>query len=132
MQVPKNWREIPHRYRMESGKCTKCQKILFPKRLICPECGSKEFETLTLSGKGKLVTKTVINIGVDGHGDLAPYAVAIVELEEGLCVMAQVADCDPNSLKIGDNMVTQFRKMGEEGKTGMLIYGYKFVPELGL
>ncbi|MCP4213608.1 MAG: Zn-ribbon domain-containing OB-fold protein [bacterium] len=132
MHVPRHWRETPERYRMEAGKCTKCGHINFPGRLICPKCRAREFETLNLAGKGNLESFTIIRIAPSGFGDLAPYAVGIVKLDEGIRVMAQVTDCDPETLKIGDNMVTQFRRINEEGKTGMIMYGYKFVPDVGL
>lgn len=132
MRVPRHWREIPKRYRLEAGKCKKCGSIHFPARLICPDCGSKEFETIKLSGKGELVTYTVTRVAPFGFGDLAPYAVGIVKLDEGIRVMGQITDCDPEELKIGDRLATQFRRINEEGKTGMIMYGFKFVPDLGL
>lgn len=132
MNVPNHWREIPKRYRMDSCKCKKCNKIHFPGRLICPDCGSKEFETVRLSGKGKLVTYTIIRTAPEGFGDLAPYAVGIIEMEEGIRVMSQIVDCNPEELKIGDPLTAQFRRINEEGKTGMIMYGYKFVPDVGL
>jgi scaffold protein (connect acetoacetyl-CoA thiolase and HMG-CoA synthase) len=132
MRVPRYWREIPARYRMEAGKCNTCGSIQFPARIICPDCGAREFETIKLSGKGELTTFTIIRIAPSGFGDLVPYAVGVVKLDEGIQVMGQVVDCDPEELKIGGRVTTQFRRMNEEGKTGMIMYGYKFVPDLGL
>ena len=132
MQVPRHWREIPHRYRLEAVRCKKCQALFFPKRLICVECGAREFETLRLAGRGKLVTFTITEVAPAGFADQVPYAVGIVEMEEGVRVMGQITDCDPSELKIGDSLVTQFRRIREEGKTGIIMYGYKFVPDLGL
>ena len=132
MHVPRHWRETPQRYRMEAGKCKKCGQINFPGRLICPGCGKREFETITLSGKGELETFTIIRIAPSGFGDLAPYAVGIIKLDEGISIMAQVTDCDPEKLKIGDRLSSQFRRINEETKTGMIMYGYKFVPDVGL
>ena len=132
MKVAKHWRETPERYRLEAGKCKKCGHINFPGRLICPECGTKEFETIRLSGKGKLETFTIIQTAPPGFADLAPYAVGIVELEEGVKILAQITDCNTADLKIGDQLVTKFRRINEEGKTGMIMYGYKFVPDFGL
>jgi uncharacterized OB-fold protein len=132
MHVARHWRETPERYRLEAGKCKKCGSIQFPDRLICPGCGAREFETINLSGKGELVTFTVIRVAPTGFGDLGPYAIGIVKMDEGVQMMAQVVDCDPTELKIGDRVVTQFRRINEEGKTGMIIYGYKFVPDQGL
>jgi uncharacterized OB-fold protein len=132
MHVPRHWREIPRRYRMEASKCSGCQKILFPGRLICPECGSREFETIRLSGKGTLETFTVTRVAPEGYTDQVPYAVGIVALDEGVRVMGQLTDCDPETLKIGDRVAAQFRRIVEQGKTGIIQYGYKFVPDLGL
>lgn len=130
--VARHWRETPERYRMEAGKCKKCGAVVFPGRLVCPECGAREFETLRLSGKGELVTYTVTRVAPTSFVDLAPYAVGIVKLDEGIQVMGQITDCDPEKLKIGDRLVTQFRRINEESKTGMIMYGFKFVPDLGL
>ena len=132
MKVARHWREKPERYRMEAGKCNKCGAIHFPSRLICPECGHKEFNTVRLSGKGELATYTIIRIAPSGFGDLAPYAMGIVKLEEGINVMGQITDCNPEELKIGDKLSTQFRRINEEGKTGMIQYAFKFVPDVGL
>ena len=132
MQVSRFWREIPKRYRLEAGKCTKCNFIAFPTRLICPECGSQDFEKINLSGKGKLITYTITRVAPEGFGDQVPYAVGIVEMEEGVRLMGQVTDCDPEALKIGDRLVTKFRRINEEGKTGAILYGYKFVPDVGV
>jgi len=132
MRVPRYWREIPERYRMEAGKCKQCGSIQFPARLVCPDCKAREFDTILLQGKGELTTFTVIRIAPEGFGDLAPYAIGIVKLDEGIQVMGQIVDCDPDDLNIGDRLVTQFRRINEEGKTGMILYGYKFVPDVGL
>ncbi len=132
MHVARHWRETPERYRLEAGKCKKCGSIQFPNRIVCPDCGAREFETIRLSGKGELTTFTIIRVAPSGFGDLTPYAVGIVKLDEGIQVMGQVVDCDPDELKIGDRVETQFRRMNEEGKTGMIQYSYKFVPALGL
>ncbi len=127
-----HWRKNSERYRLEAGKCTKCNSIQFPNRLICPDCGCKDFETVRLSGKGELATFTIIRVAPTGFGDLVPYAVGIIKLDEGIQVMGQLTDCNPEELKIGDRLVTQFRRINEEGKTGMILYGFKFVPDVGL
>lgn len=132
MIVPRHWREKPERYRMEAGKCNKCEAIHFPSRLVCPECGARSFETVRLSGKGTLDTFTIIRVAPSGFGDMTPYAVAIVKLDEGVNIMGQVTDCDPETLEIGQRLETQFRRVNQESETGMIMYGYKFVPELGL
>jgi uncharacterized OB-fold protein len=132
MEVAKYWREIPKRYRLEAGRCKNCDHISFPSRLICPECRSEDFKTINLSGAGKLVTHTIIRVAPDGFTDQVPYAIGIVELNEGIKLMAQITDCDPSLLKTGDPLITKFRRIREEGKTGVIMYGYKFVPDVGI
>ncbi len=87
---------------------------------------------MNLSGKGKLVTYTITHVAPEGFGDQVPYAVGIVELDEGIRLMAQITDCDLKTLKIGDRVVSKFRRIREEGKTGVIMYGYKFVPDVGI
>ena len=132
MHVPRFWREIPRRYRLEADKCKQCGYIAFPGRLICPECGSREFEKTTLSGKGTLETFTIIRVAPAGFNDQVPYAVGIVQLDEGVRLMAQITDCDPNKLTTGEKLIAKFRRINEESKTGAIMYGYKFVPDVGI
>ena len=97
----RNWREYPQRYRMEAAKCTKCGKIFFPPRLICSECKNREFNSIKISDEGTLKTYTVIRVGPTNFVDEVPYAVGIVELNDGLSTMMQVTDCEPEELSIG-------------------------------
>jgi uncharacterized OB-fold protein len=87
---------------------------------------------VALSGRGTLQTFTIIRIAPEGFGDQAPYAVGIVDLEEGVSIMAQITDCEVEKLGIGDRLITKFRRIREEGKTGVIMYAYKFVPDVGL
>ena len=128
MSSPRYWREIPHRYRLEAGKCSKCEKVFFPKRLICSECQSREFEDVVLSGTGTLQTFTIISTPPSQFKDQAPYALGIVELDEGVKLTAQLADVPLESIEIGAKMKIEFRRIQEEGHAGILCYGYKFVP----
>jgi uncharacterized protein len=128
MSVPKSWREMPHRYRLEAGKCKQCGFIGFPKRLICPECQSREFETIRLSREGKLLTYTIIHVGPTKFNDQVPYAVGIVELKEGVRLLSQIADCDLQKIKTGMPVHIEFRRISEEGEAGVINYGYKCVP----
>ncbi len=123
------WRQIPQRYRLEAGKCRGCGYITFPPRLVCPRCRSRAFETVKLADAGKLLTYTVIRVPPAPYADQAPYALGIVELDDGVRVMGQVADCRFEELAIGKRVRVEFRKIFEEGEAGAIHYGYKFVPE---
>ena len=122
------WREIPQRYRMEAEKCKKCGKIYFPPRVICSDCKSRDFELLKLKDEGKLLTYTVIRVGPSQFVDQTPYAMGIVKLDDGVNLLAQIVDCEPEQLQIGMKLKLEFRKIQQDGEAGILCYGYKCVP----
>ncbi|TET73512.1 MAG: Zn-ribbon domain-containing OB-fold protein [Candidatus Aminicenantes bacterium] len=121
------WREIPQRYRLEANKCIKCGIKFFPPRLICPECKNRELEKTKIAETGKIITYTIIRVPPHQFVDQAPYAVGIVELDDGVKLTAQIVDCDFEDLKIGQKVRIEFRKIFDEGESGILCYGYKFV-----
>ena len=78
------------------------------------------------SGKGKIFTYSVIRSAPDDFKKVAPYAVAVIELEEGAKLTAQLVDCDVDNLEIGDPVEMVFRKIREDGEDGVISYGFKF------
>ena len=120
---------MPQRYRYEAAKCKNCGKVLFPPRLVCPECHSRQFEKVILNDKGTVETFTVIRVAPSGFTDQVPYPVAIVNLGDGVKILRQIADCEPEELKIGMKVRLEFRKLSQEGEAGIINYGYKCVPE---
>ncbi|MCG6919653.1 MAG: Zn-ribbon domain-containing OB-fold protein [Acidobacteria bacterium] len=122
------WREIPQRYRLEAARCTSCGEISYPPRLACRKCRSRKFESVVLADEGKILTYTITRVGPSQLADLTPYAVGVVELEGGVRIMAQIADCDFEELAIGQRVRLEFRKIQEDGQAGILCYGHKCVP----
>ena len=120
-------REIPQRYRLEATRCEKCGHIDFPPRLVCSSCQGAKFTPVTLSDEGKLLTFTVVRVASDRFSKETPFPVGIVELNDGVRVTAQIADADPDELSIGQKVKLVFRKVQEDGKAGILCYGYKAV-----
>lgn len=123
---PRYTREIPHRYRLEAQKFSS-GFISLARRYVCPISGVKEFETIKLSGKGKILSFTIINIASEQFARQTPYVVAIIETEEGARLTAQVVDCNPEDVKTGANVELVFRKIMEEGASGIINYGYKAI-----
>jgi len=122
------WREIPQRYRYEAAKCTQCGHVHFPPRLVCRECRGRKFETTELAKTGQVETFTVIHVPPSGFEDEAPFAVGVIKLDDGVKITAQIVDCDPTELAIGDRVSMEFRRIQEDGESGIICYGYKFVP----
>jgi uncharacterized OB-fold protein len=120
-------RETPQRYRLEAAKCSGCGQISFPPRIVCPSCRGLAFENVRLSEDGTLITHTVVRIGSDKFSKETPFAVGIIELNDGVRITAQLADVDPDDLRSGQKVRMVFRKVQEDGKAGILCYGYKAV-----
>ena len=128
MPSPRYWREVPNRYRLEACRCTACGKVSFPVRRFCPDCRGEAMEDLSLTRGGKVVTSTVVRVAPDDLAMEAPYAVALLETPEGARLMAQVVDCDPESVVPGMDVSLEFRLIRKEGEAGIRCYGHKAVP----
>ncbi|MDF1539559.1 MAG: OB-fold domain-containing protein, partial [Candidatus Thorarchaeota archaeon] len=59
-----------------------------------------------------------------------PYVIAMVELDEGPRLTAQIVNIDPEDVKIGMRVRACFRKITEQGHEGIIVYGYKFEPTM--
>lgn len=119
-------REIPHRYRLE-GQRFKSGFVTLPRRYVDPNTGEKEYEDIKLSGFGKILARTIIHIPADAYSAFSPFPVAVIETDEGARLTAQVIDCDHEDVKIGARVKLVFRKMVEEGHSGIINYAYKAV-----
>jgi uncharacterized OB-fold protein len=125
MPSPGYRREMPQRYRLEASKCKECGKIFFPPRLVCSKCGNRKFDKTKVSEKGKIISYTTIRVAPDRFSAQVPYYIAIVESDNGIRLTTQVVDCRQEDLAVGKPVKFVFRKIYEEGKTGIICYGYK-------
>lgn len=86
---------------------------------------SIQTERFTFSGTGEVFSFTTVQEAPEGFEDQAPYVLALVKLDEGPLVTAQITDLG-DALSIGDRVEMVTRKLTTEGPRGMIIYGYKF------
>jgi hypothetical protein len=129
MSVPRFWREIPPRYSLIGTRCKECGKIYFPPRDVCPKCRREsigKMEDYKLKGIGKIISYTVIHIPATEFVGQQPYPMAIIELDEGPRLTAQIVDIEPENIEIGLKVRAVFRKIKEDGSKGVIYYGYKF------
>jgi len=96
---------------------------------VCPSCGDEAKELYTFSGKGEVYSYTTIYEAPTGYDSNAPYTVALVKLDEGPMVTAQLTDVDNSAVEIGMPVEMVTRKMRNDGdERGLIVYGYKFRP----
>jgi len=94
--------------RLMAVKCTSCQTVIWPPRGICPKCFHDKFDWQQLQGKGQLLTYTVIHFPPTQFQAIAPYAVGIVKLVEGLQLPGMLRNVKLGDLRIGMSLTTDF------------------------
>ncbi len=94
--------------KLMAGKCQKCGKIHLPPRPLCDNCYGTEFQWMQVSGRGKLLTYTVIHVAPQQFQSLTPYIVGIVELENGLRIPGAIQGLTQEQMKIGMELTVDF------------------------
>mgnify|MGYP001029593748 FL=1 len=131
MEIPRHWRLKKQRYSLIGEVCPHCEAKLFPPRDICPHCGNEARTEYQFSGKGEVYSFTTIFDAPAGFENTVPYTVALVKLEEGPVVTAQLTDLGEQPVEIGMPVEMVTRRLRQDGdERGVIIYGYKFRPLL--
>ncbi len=131
MEISRHWRLRKQRYGLVGEVCPHCEAKIFPPRDICPDCGQEAKQLYSFSGRGEVYSFTTVYDAPAGFEEYAPYTVALVKLEEGPMVTAQLTDLDENHVEIGTPVEMVTRRLRSDGdERGLLVYGYKFRPRL--
>ena len=95
--------------RLRGIRCAKCGELAIPPKQFCPGCQERNWTPLPLAGKGTITSFTVIRIAPRGRAAEAPYAVAVVKLEEGVSLLGRIVDIPLDTLRTG--LPVQFRAL---------------------
>src|ERR1043166_1624616 len=95
-------------------RCAECHKAYFPPRPFCPACASAQGAVFKGSGRAKLHSYVIHHRPVPGF--TPPYAIAVVELEEGPRLMTNIVDCPqtPEALVLDMPVEVAFEKMDDK------------------
>ena len=120
------YKEKAGRYRLIGSECPDCGEKWFPRRFICPKCHNVNLKPYACAQEGAIVVSWVDNMGFPtiGYEDIDDRVVAMIRLDDGIHVIAEIADCKhvvPQGTRVG--MVIRAQKRDD---TGNLVYGYKF------
>ena len=88
-------------------RCSSCGALRHPPGPMCPRCRSTEWDTLRASGRGR-VYSFVVHHHPPVPGFRLPYVVALVELEEGTRLVANLVDVEPGAVVIGMPVEVRF------------------------
>ncbi len=96
-------------------RCKNCNHYQFYPRIICTDCMSQEVEWIKASGKGRILSFTIVRRPVSkAYADEVPYVVALIKLEEGPTMMSNIVECDVDEVKIGMQVEVLFEDWSEE------------------
>ncbi len=109
-------------HRLMGSRCMQDGKVFLPPRAQCPEDFHTQMEWVEFSGRGKLAAFSIIFIGPSqmieaGYNRKNPYCAAIIELEEGPKISAQLLDVDaqhPETIQIGMPVQITFVERGPD------------------
>lgn len=131
MEAPRHWRLKKQRYSLTGEVCPHCNAKIFPPRDVCPECGQEAKNVFQFSGKGEVCSFTSVHDAPAGFKDTAPYPIALVKLNEGPVITAQLTDLGEEPVHIGMPVEMVTRKLRDDvNERGVILYGYKFRPVL--
>ena len=130
MSVARTWRSRRQRYSLVGERCEHCHNEIFRPRDVWPHCAEPAQKEFALSGKGTVYSYTTVYDPPAGFEAYAPYPVALVRLDDGPMVTAQLTDVAPSEVSIGMPVEMVTRKLNEQDEEGVIVYGYKFRPQL--
>lgn len=130
MHIARDWRLKKQRLSLVGEVCENCGTKLFPPRDTCPACVKPASTPYTFSGKGEVYSYSTLYDAPTGFESYLPYTVALVKLDEGPLVTAQLTDVDSQDVQIGMPVEMVTRKLAQDGDDGVILYGYKFRPAL--
>lgn len=106
--------EAAQEYRLTAQYCQSCRQAQCYPRPFCVKCGSDQIEWKTLSGKGRIYTYTINYRAPNAFMKTRlPYAVAVVDLDEGIRMMGNIVEGDLADIKIGKPVHVVFETLSE-------------------
>ncbi len=83
-------------------------------RTISVATGRQNLEWREVSGLGQLYSYTVTHVPTPGFEDRGAYPIGLVELDEGVRIIANLVNVDPAALKIGMRLKVAFEKIAPD------------------
>jgi len=100
--------------RLSAIRCASCGELAIPPKELCPSCHERRWELVPLHGTGSVVSFTVIRIPPRGRLAEAPYAVAVVKLDEGVSLLGRIVDIPLDALTAGLSVRFRPLLLGEQ------------------
>jgi uncharacterized OB-fold protein len=98
-------------------RCTDCGTWRHLPRILCANCGSPKWQWSPSSGRGRIFSWTVTHQPlVKNFPEQVPYAVIVVELEEGVRMVSGLRGMAPADLTLDCPVEVVFENAGDGAK----------------
>jgi uncharacterized protein len=101
--------------RLMVQKCDSCGTLRFPAHDMCSKCNSTASRWVPVSGRGEIFSFNIMHqVYHPGFAGQVPYAVVVVELEEGCKFVSNLLGVKPHDIKCGMPVEVVFEKLSDE------------------
>ena len=103
------------RHELMLPRCDRCGLVFFPPRQFCPGCWGGNLAWERMGGGGTVWTFTAVHVAFydDTWAGDVPYVAAVVELDEGPRLLANIVEAGTGSLAVGDRVEAVFEDRPE-------------------
>jgi uncharacterized OB-fold protein len=107
--------EATRRRKLVVQRCSACGTHRFYPRALCPSCHAEAHDWVETGGRGSVFSHTVVHRAPSpAFAGQVPYVLAIVALDEGPHMLAEIVDTPAATVAIGMRLAVDFREIGED------------------
>jgi len=100
--------------------CASCEAFFWYPRVVCPTCLADTVEWRDAAGTGEVYAVSVMHkTGMGRDPADGPYAVAIIELDEGVRMLSNVIGVDPDEVTVGSPVRVVWHDLSDGRKLPM-------------
>ena len=93
--------------------CPSCDLRFFVPEPACPRCMAPDWHYAASAGRGTVYSVTVVH-RAPGPGFDTPFALAVIDLDDGGTLLSHVGAGDPEAVAIGMRVRVDFRHFTDE------------------
>ena len=102
--------------RLVMQTCAACGMVSFPPKPWCIECGSRDIPWKQVGPGGTVYSFTIsrsVAMNWPDWADQLPVVLALVDVDDGARMYAQIVDCAPEDVALGMRVAARFVPVGE-------------------
>ena len=126
--------QTPNGPRLLGSRCQSCEAPYFPRSPAChnPDCNESRMQDSEFGPQGTLWSCAIQNYPPPPPArydePYVPYAIGVIDLDEGLRVVARMSVDDPASLQLGSRVELTIEPLYRD-EQGRDVVSWKFKPQ---